>query len=329
MIYVCDGTVKVFEFTGQNWIECGKFLELPELQALHVYDDIETLEKSIQKTTRPYQLHCGSCLVCRWPSKRAVPFRSRAETSYSDQMRAIPCIVEDANKVIRAFQYNRPSDFIEIMNYLGSWRYFKSGHDENGDPVFFIYNPSDISNGCNVARTDWILFTRENSLRTLLRHMPDKLFQLEYDQVGHIITKRKDNLLTSVLSSVASSMDSLLTIPEITGGFAPGVIYDVTAQTLSLLGQIAKIVESKTKYIALQYNSPKIVDAVKAIYPMLNFVEDVYYRDWPTFAILMGSIPAGAIKRDEWIIFEPSSPDNPKFKIISNEEYLEQYRISK
>lgn len=118
-------------------------------------------------------------------------------------------------------------------------------------------------------------------------------------------------------------------ISTITGGFAPGYLYSFGLQKLSLLGQYAKIVESKIKYAAFQYNSPEVVDAIKVIYPMLNFVEDVYYRDWPTLTILMGTLPAGSIKRDEWIIFEPSTPGNPKFKIVSNEEYLKQYRVSK
>ena len=125
------------------------------------------------------------------------------------------------------------------------------------------------------------------------------------------------------------AIGSLLSIPEILGGFAPNVHYELNSHALALLGRKAKIVESKTKYLALQYNSPTVVDAIKTIYPMLNFVKDVYYKDWPTLTILMGTLPAGSIKRDEWIIFEPSSPGNPKFKIVSNEEYLEQYRISK
>lgn len=330
MIHVCNGNVKILEFTGKNWLECGKFLELPEIQALYSSKDVEILEKSIQHSVRPYQLHRGSCLVCTWPSKQVIPYKSRAEIPYKFPMCMGPCIVEDTNAVIRAFQYNYQSDLKYIMEYLGSWKCHESGYDENGYPEFFIYDPANMTSGCTIARTDWMLFYIQGKDSPIsLRHMPDALFQIEYNQIGHIITKRKLNTDIALLSEAAASMDALLIIPEITGGFAPGVQYKYTAQNLSLLGRRAKIVESKTKYIALQYNSPKIIDAIKAIYPMLNFVEDVYYRDWPTLVILMGTLPAGSIKREEWIIFEPSSPGNPRFKIVSNEEYQKQYRVWK
>ena len=338
MIYKFSNGEMVVEFTGHNWMECGKFLGLYEMARFDASsDNIDILESTIQNSIRPYHLVPGNCLLRKWPSKRAITYSNRAETNHASEMRSIPCIIEDADEVLRAMQYVTTSDLTAIMDFLETWRCKELRHDQNGYPEFMIYDPRDVNSGHTLHRGDWIVVNLNKS-PTTVRIMQDTQFQCKYDQIGHIVTTRPSTFdAIGIAKAMASdrrldialiSMMHLNTIAEIQGGFAPNTMYDMTINTLKQIGQAARIVIPREKYVAIQYASEDSIKAVKALYPMMQFVEDVYYKDHPTLAIMIHDLPAGVIKWSEWFIFSHSTPDNPKFTIVSDEEYRQKYRIS-
>lgn len=340
MIYPLGDGKTALRFTGENILELGRLIRTSVCDKysdldLHSIQDAQLLKNHIALMVRGLNLRAGNWVVYdQNVDKKCTKLRtSEIHAQYPQIREFIECGVctleTDTEFNIKVCQYNTTFDVVEIQKALGSaW----SVTEIDRPPVSHCYI-SFIERGnapalfYSLHHGDWI-FINPSDKSFGLEIFSDDEFHCQYIQDGRTI--RKICKIPSIPDSAPMpAIGSLLSIPGILGGFAPNVHYELNSHALALLGRKAKIVESKTKYLALQYNSPTVVDAIKTIYPMLNFVKDVYYKDWPTLTILMGTLPAGSIKRDEWIIFEPSSPGNPKFKIVSNEEYLEQYRISK
>jgi len=345
------GDALALEFTGYNWLELGKFLELNEMQAVDKTSDIPMLIDFIQHSVAGYQLSPGHCLVRKYPSRRAMPFRNKEEAGKWIQNNKIwvsstPCIVETDEHVIRAFQYNYTNDILAVVDYLKDWVHRPSTPDANGWSTYFLYNPHDINSGRHISRGDWILIYIDPHSETSVRVLHDNDFQLSYDQIGNTIIPRKtwDDKLQMELDRILKDsvpfpeiiiqqfpkFSRINSVCEIVGGFAPSYRYDTTFRGLASLGQHCRIVTSTKKYAAFQYTSLDALNAITVLYPMVKFVEepDIMYDNRAVISILVHNLSGGCIKHTEWIIFEPSTPDNPKFTIVSNNEFQRDYKIS-
>ncbi|MCM1213945.1 MAG: hypothetical protein NC548_05405 [Lachnospiraceae bacterium] len=294
-------------------MELAKFLNYPEI---HAYWDMKTLPHLIQaimNTSASLNLTRGMWLVLDDQLQQSsMQSGIRIPVIYhtwSDLERAcMPChnmIQNDGKCVLETpdgqnyvWQFNDLND-IDNIRYLLHGRYdIKSAAEYNG--CYAIYDDVGFT-GVVLSPGDWLIIPPDRPNSRLVSYT-DTAFQYIYDQVG----------MTIILRQVSNRV---------------------------VFGEIVQSIEENNPFVSVRYypkfdatqcTNESFITAVTKRYPEMAFhCTNVLGSDRYCYAISYHGIPIGAISTGDWMLFYPeSTPDNPKFKIVSNEEFCRDYRIS-
>lgn len=311
MVYRVDNNTLAARYDGVNNLEIAKLI-YPKSPIMRT--PISKIEMAALTLVSRLNINRGNWVVVSIiPNKvRILSGEEFFKQYYIPEMNGF--ILPDSTPPKIAYQYIDDFDVRNLQQILKDFVIRLETREGSPVPGLLLYpnttNPVPVYS-VFLKYTDWLIVTYNSTGNHYIEGMRNTEFQTKYTQWG-------DSVIPTNFSDTDDDI-TVLPMPIYAQPFTPSKIY---------LNLAFHRVQKTTEYAAIQFTSLDFLDVIRTNYPAITFEEHSSVGDRKAYAIFTYGLPSGLIKSGEWMIFEDSQPSNPKFTIVSDEEFANTYRIS-